>query len=112
MKAILKVVSVSALLFAWPSALVLADLALIGKGEKIYAEKKCVPCHLIKGKGGTAGPAARGPDLSNVGTKRDGQWFKTFLKDPKAVNPKSKMMAFKGSDEELEAVVAYLASLK
>lgn len=89
-----------------------AQADLIAKGEKVFADKKCIPCHAIKGKGGTVGPTARGPELSTVGANRDAQWLKTFLKDPKAVNPKSKMMAFNGTDEELEALVAYLTSLR
>jgi mono/diheme cytochrome c family protein len=99
-----------ALLFAPLTAWAQADL--IAKGEKVFADKKCVPCHAIKGKGGTVGPTARGPELSTVGAKRDAQWLRTYLKDPKAVNPKAKMMAFKGTDEELEALVAYMGSLK
>lgn len=31
------------------------DPALIARGEKIYAEKKCAACHLIKGAGGKTG---------------------------------------------------------
>jgi mono/diheme cytochrome c family protein len=46
-----------------------SDQALIAKGEKIYADKKCAVCHMIKGKGGKGGP-----DLSDVGTKRDAVW--------------------------------------
>jgi mono/diheme cytochrome c family protein len=45
------------------------DQAVIAKGEKIYADKKCAVCHMIKGKGGKVGP-----DLSAVGTKRDAVW--------------------------------------
>jgi mono/diheme cytochrome c family protein len=89
-----------------------ADSALIAKGEAIFADKRCVPCHAINGKGGTVGPLARGPDLSTVGAQRDTQWLKAFMKEPKAVNPKAKMMAFKGTEEELEALGAYLGSLK
>lgn len=110
MKARLKVVVIGTLLFAPLTAWAQADL--IAKGEKVFAAKNCILCHTIKGKGGTVGPAARGPDLSTVGTRRDAQWLKTFLKDPKAANPKTKMMAFRGTDEELEALVAYLDSLK
>jgi mono/diheme cytochrome c family protein len=77
------------------------------KGADVYLQKKCNVCHSINGKGGKAGP-----DLGAEGTKRDVPWLKAFLKDPKASNPKSKMMPFKGSDEELEALVAYLTSLK
>lgn len=84
-----------------------SDPAQGAKGEKVYLQKKCAACHMIKGKGGKAGP-----ELSDVGAKRDAQWLKTFMKDPKAVVPKAKMMPFKGGDEELEALVAYLSSLK
>ncbi len=34
------------------------------------------------------------------------------IKDPKSVNPDTKQPPFKGTDEELEALVAYLMSLK
>lgn len=82
------------------------DPALMARGEKAYADKKCGVCHRIKGQGGKAGP-----DLSDVGARRDAPWLKAFIKDPKAVNPKSKMMAFRGSEDDLEALAAYLASL-
>ena len=87
-----------------PSAQAAADPT---PGEKIYSAKRCAACHVIQGKGGKLGPA-----LSDIGSKRDAQWLKTFLKDPKAINPESKMSLFKGTDEELESLVAYLLTLK
>ena len=102
----------SALVLAATEAWAQADFTLIAKGEKTFADKKCVLCHVIKEKGGTVGPLARGPDLSTVGAQRDAEWLKAFMKDPKAVNPNAKMMAFKGTEEELEALVSYLGSLK
>jgi nitric oxide reductase subunit C len=83
------------------------DEALVVEGQRIYQERKCGVCHAVKGQG-----AKSGPDLTAVGAKREAAWLKTFMKDPKAVNPQSKMLAFKGTDEELEALAAYLASLK
>ena len=94
------------LLFAVSMAWAQIDPARVADGEKVYLEKKCAVCHAIRGTGGKAGP-----ELSAEGTKRDAQWLKTFMRDPKAVNPKAKMPPFKGGDEELEALVAYLASL-
>ncbi len=88
------------------AAWAIAEPAQIAKGERVYGEKKCALCHKIMGKGGSIGG-----DLSTVGAKRDAQWLKTFMNNPKAVMPKAKMMPFRGSDEELEALVAYLASL-
>ncbi|WP_447974725.1 c-type cytochrome [Nitrospira sp. Kam-Ns4a] len=97
----------AALLFGLSSAWAQADPVQIVKGEQVYREKTCALCHMIRGQGGKTGP-----ELSEVGAKRDAQWLKGFLKEPKAMMPKAKMLPFKGSDEELEALVAYLASLK
>ena len=96
-----------ALLFVASMAWAQIDPARVADGEKVYLEKKCAVCHAIRGTGGKAGP-----ELSAEGAKRDAQWLKTFMKDPKALVPKAKMMAFKGGDEELEALVEYLGSLK
>ncbi len=81
--------------------------SLVEKGQKVYTEKKCSMCHKIEGVGGKIGP-----DLSDVGNERDAEWIKGFLKDPKSVKPDTKQPPFKGTDEELEALVAYLMSLK
>lgn len=77
------------------------------KGSQVYQNNKCALCHAVQGKGGKAGP-----DLSTVGAKRNAQWLEKFMKDPKAVTPGAKMPPFKGSADDLNALVAYLASLK
>lgn len=84
-----------------------SDPAIVVKGENVYAEKKCAMCHAIKGKGGKSGG-----DLTDVGAKRDTDWLKQFTRAPKSLLPNAKMPAFQGSQEELDAVVAYMASLK
>src|SRR3990172_12113579 len=86
--------------------LVLLSMAVVGmvpaagadieKGKKIYDEKRCSACHAIAGKGGKIGP-----DLSDVGNKRDGEWLTKFFKDPKGTVPESKHMVVKASDEEI-----------
>lgn len=84
-----------------------ADSAKIAKGERVYAEKQCGMCHTINGKGGKSGG-----DLTRVGAARDADWLKQFTRTPKSVMPNARMPAFKGTDEELDAVVAYMLSLK
>lgn len=81
--------------------------AQIAKGQQVYAEKKCSGSHVIQGQGGTAGP-----DLTRVGFKREAQWLLRFLKNPKSLNQKAKMTPFEGTDQELEALVAYLTTLQ
>ena len=79
----------------------------IEAGKKVYSEMKCPMCHKIEGVGGKIGP-----ELSGVGSRKDAEWIKGFLKDPKSVSPDTKQPPFKGTDEQLGALVAYLMSLK
>ncbi len=79
----------------------------IAKGSQIYQEKKCSLCHMIQGTGGKSGG-----DLSSIGTKRDADWLKRFVTAPKSLVPTAKMPPFKGSADELDALIAYLVSLK
>lgn len=79
----------------------------VEKGKKIYGDKKCSLCHVIGGKGDNMGP-----DLTHVGNQRDRDWLMKFLKNPKEVVPGAKMMAVKGSEEEITSLVDYMLSLK
>ena len=80
---------------------------LVEKGKQLYTQKKCGLCHTVDGSGGK-----KGGDLSDVGSKRDAEWLTKYMRDPKSVIPEAKMPAFRGTDEELNALVAYLMSLK
>jgi len=101
------VLGTSGFVFWIPCAVGQADSPLVIKGEKVYGEKKCAICHSIHGKGGKIGG-----DLRDVGAKRDREWLHQFMKNPKALNPDVKMSKFRGSEEDLEALVGYLLSVK
>lgn len=83
------------------------EASQIEAGKKVFSEMKCTMCHKVEGVGGKIGP-----DLSHVGSKKDAKWLKGFLKDPKSVIPDAKQPPFKGTDEQLDVLVAYLMSLK
>ena len=88
---------------------VLTGTVWAGDGAAIY-DKKCKACHSI---GGVGGPMAKtGGALDDVGSKRDQAWLRDFLKDPKSKMPNAKMPKVSLSDEEFNAVVAYLLTLK
>lgn len=77
-------------------------------GRLIYEAQGCSACHAIRGQGGAAGP-----DLSRVGRTRDAAWLARFTRDPEAVKPGSPMPPYKDlSEAELQAIAAYLASLR
>lgn len=88
---------------------VLAGTGWAADGAAIY-EKKCKSCHSI---GGVGGPMAKtGGALDDVGSKRDEAWLRDYLKDPKSKMPNAKMPKFSLSDEDFNAVVGYLLTLK
>lgn len=78
------------------------------KGLQVYEEQGCAACHTINNAGGAAGP-----DLSRVGRQRTADWLRGFITDPTTVNPNSEMPAYDYlTPEELEALIAYLQTLK
>ncbi len=68
------------------------------------------------GPGGFRGMMRRGPDLAKVSAdpKHTRQWITDHILDPQAHKPESKMPKFAGkiNDNDLKALVDYLASLK
>jgi mono/diheme cytochrome c family protein len=104
-------VAVVALVFAAPAFA--QDAAKIAQGEKVYAREKCSICHAIAGKGNKKFP------LDGVGTKLTADQIREWNVNPKAAAAKAKstatpaMKAYdKLSKEDLDALVAYLGSLK
>lgn len=77
------------------------------RGQDVFTANKCARCHVIEGNG-----VKFGPDLSHIGSRRDVSWLLTFLKDPRSLIPQGKQPPFKGTDQEREALVAYLYSLQ
>lgn len=84
------------------------------KGAKVYADQKCSICHSIAGKGSAKGP------LDDVGSKLKADEIREWIVDPvgmtaKAKAPRKPPMPAKYKTlpkEDLDALVAYLASLK
>ncbi|MFN3422067.1 MAG: c-type cytochrome [Armatimonadota bacterium] len=77
------------------------------RGKAVYDETGCATCHMVAGIGGRTGPS-----LDGIGKKYDAEKLKEILLNPKILNPNTVMPPFEGSDEDLDALVAYLLSLK
>lgn len=85
---------------------VLAAPAFSGGGisGKTIFKQKCQSCHTGKEKGGRLGP-----ELTNVGRKRDEQYIVNKLRSPQKTNPETVMPTFKDlMPQEFEAVADYL----
>jgi mono/diheme cytochrome c family protein len=83
------------------------------RGEKVYAEQKCIVCHSIAGKGNQKGP------LDDVGSRLSAEEIRLWMVDPATMTAKTKAARkppMKGyaslSKDDLESVVAYMLSLK
>ena len=76
-------------------------------GEQLYTKLRCVTCHKIKGVGGD-----RGPDLSAVGSFRTGDWMISHFRNPQAVAPGFKMPVVELTEDELNALAAYMLRLR
>ena len=63
-------------------------------------------CHKIKGVGATVGP-----DLTGVARRLDMETLHKRLRDPKSVKPDSIMPVYGFSDEQSEAIIAFLKTL-
>lgn len=89
------------------------DAAQVEKGKTLFTAQKCSLCHSIAGKGNPKG------SLDGVGSKLKPEELRQWLVSPKEMAEKAKatrqpaMKSFdKLSKEDLDALVAYVASLQ
>jgi cytochrome c oxidase subunit 2 len=88
------------------------------RGLDVFMQSPCVTCHTIRG---TQAGARVGPDLTHVASRsyiaagtlqntRDN--LRNWVRNPQTVKPGNQMPAMALSDADLDAVVAYLQSLR
>jgi len=81
-------------------------------GAKIYTDQKCSLCHSVAGKGNAKGP------LDEVGTKLSADDIRAWIADAKGMTAKSgatrkpEMKAYTLEKHDVDALVAYLTTLK
>ncbi|MFL5439748.1 MAG: c-type cytochrome [Myxococcales bacterium] len=87
------------------------------KGKEIFDSVGCRGCHVYE-KGSTArrseGSAERdyAPNLWNVADKARPEWIYSWVKNPKAMWPETKMPDLRLTDEEAANVTAFLLTMK
>jgi mono/diheme cytochrome c family protein len=110
---VVKAVSILGVLLASTQSVAAQDKAQIERGMKVYADQKCSACHSIAGKGNQKGA------LDDVGSRLSADEIRAWVVSPAEMMKKTKaerkppMRAYPNlAKEDLDAVVAYLASLK
>jgi cytochrome c oxidase subunit 2 len=87
-------------------------------GEHAFSDNGCVSCHTIRG---TDANGRVGPDLTHVGSRttiaaltlpNDARALAEWLSDPQHVKPGNRMPDLDLSARDVDALVAYLESLK
>jgi mono/diheme cytochrome c family protein len=96
-----------------PLAALLAPLAAHADahGKQAFLDAQCDRCHGVD----TVGIRAKKPrasDLSHAGAERDAGWIRDYLLRKVLLDDNQHPVAWKGSDAQLDAVVAWLASLE
>lgn len=112
----LAIVAISILLGAVPATAGQAAAAGAGaqpsKGETVYASQRCSLCHSIAGKGNKNG------SLDGVGSKLSAADMRAWIVDAPGMTAKTKsirkplMKSYQLPAEDLDALVAYMMSLK
>jgi cytochrome c2 len=90
---------------------------LVMQGETIFRTKGCLGCHTIVG---VSEIGVIGPELTHVGSRDliaqhipySRQNLRQWLTNPHQIKPGTQMPNMNLSEEELDAIVAYLDSLK
>jgi mono/diheme cytochrome c family protein len=94
------------------TAVAAADAANVAKGEKLYTDQKCALCHSIGDKGNKKGP------LDGIASKHSADDVRNWIADSKGMTAKTNaqrkpaMKAYTLPEDEVDALVAYLMTLK
>jgi cytochrome c oxidase subunit 2 len=91
--------------------------AAVSSGRHVFETTACITCHTIAG---TSANGRFGPDLTHVMSRdtiasgvvpNTPQNIRRWIRNPDDIKPGSRMPAMNLSDQELDAVTAYLVSL-
>jgi cytochrome c oxidase subunit II len=89
------------------------------QGQQVFNGLPCIACHAINGNPQAIGEI--GPNLTHFASREHfaGAWLANtpenlydWLKDPPAIKPGSKMPNYNLTDEQINALIAYLQSLR
>lgn len=90
----------------------------VSAGRRVFETTACINCHAING---TAATGRFGPDLTHLMSRRTiasgaaentTQNLRLWIQNPDAIKPGSLMPAMKVSDADLDALVAYMETLR
>ena len=99
------------------SAAALASVAFsddVPAGQAAFLENKCNTCHSVDSAGiAKKSKKMKGRDLSDVGNRIEStEWLNGFLLKEQEKDGNKHKKTWKGTDEELDAIIEWIAGLK
>ena len=84
------------------------------EGQAAFTEAGCARCHSVEAAQieATVSERMQGPDLGAVGTDHDAAWVVSVVKQETELDDGSHRAPFRGSDDELGAIAAWLVGLE
>jgi len=80
-------------------------------GKQVFIDNKCTMCHSVTSMEITS-KKENAVDLSNIGSDMKAELLKSYLMKEAKINEKEHKLKFKGTEEELNALVDWLMTLK
>ena len=80
-------------------------------GQVAFTENKCQTCHAVSSAGIEAKAKSAkilGPDLKGVAADYEEGWFAEYIKGAADLDGKKHRAKFKGTDDDLKAILAWL----
>jgi|SRR6476646_3149603 mono/diheme cytochrome c family protein len=102
----------TAMLCLGVAAAAAAQDAKVAKGQQVFTDQKCTLCHSVGDKGNKKGP------LDGVASKLSADEIRSWITDAKGMTAKTKatrkpeMKAYALPKDDVDALVAYLTTLK
>jgi mono/diheme cytochrome c family protein len=102
----------TAMLCLGVAAAAAAQDAKVAKGQQVFTDQKCALCHSVGDKGNKKGP------LDGVASKLSADEIRSWITDAKGMTAKTKatrkpeMKAYALPKDDVDALVAYLTTLK
>jgi mono/diheme cytochrome c family protein len=81
------------------------EAPLLSRGRALMEKSNCYACHAVRGHESFRADA---PPLTTLPLKTGGVWVRRWLKDPKSMDPNSRMPNVELADPEIEALTHYL----
>lgn len=78
----------------------------IARGRAVYVEQRCGMCHSVRGDGNTRSP------LDDVASRLTDDQVRRWIVTPQEMDPAVRKRGYKLPPEDLDALVAYLLSLR